>query len=199
MRFWNTGITKNGIKYNISSANTRFFLQSNGFYQLENKNTKTGQMFVQIMGHIVREVQPKDIKGFLIKFCEDNYLNNEILELVLNTTRLSEATLQGLKQIEIDFTDYEPDAQYLFFRNKVWKVTKDGLIESRPGNIERYVWEEEVIDHNVKKLEPCFRITRNDSAKEFDIEILNTESRLFFLFDQCFPHSLEKGTGRAAG
>ena len=179
MRFWNTGITKNGIKYNISSANTRFFLQSNGFYQLENKNTKTGQMFVQITGHIVREVQPKDIKGFLIQFCENQYLNNEILELVLNTTRLSEATLQGLKQIDIDFTDYEPDAQYLFFRNKVWKVTKEGLTESRPGNIERYVWEEEVINHNVKKLDPCFKVTRNDSVKEFDIEIFNTESRFF--------------------
>ncbi|HKI90117.1 MAG TPA: hypothetical protein VKA38_13895, partial [Draconibacterium sp.] len=179
MRFWNTGITKNGIKYNISSANTRFFLQSNGFYQLENKNTKTGQMFVHVQGHIVREVQPKDIKGFLIKFCEDQYLNNEILELVLNTTRLSEATLQGLKQIDIDFTDYEPDSQYLFFRNKVWKVTKYELIESHPGNIERYVWEEEVIDHNVKKLDPCFKITRDASAKEFDIEILNHKSKFF--------------------
>ncbi len=100
MRFWVVNVTKNGFKYGLSSANTRFFLQNNGFYQLENKNAKTGQMFVHINGHIVREVQPKDIKGYLIDFCEKQYLNNEVLELVLNTNRLSEATLTGLKQID---------------------------------------------------------------------------------------------------
>jgi hypothetical protein len=140
MRFWRTDLTKNGIKYNISSANTRFFLQSSGFYQIENKNSKTGQMFVKIDGHIVREVQPKDIKGHLINYCENNYLSNDILELVLNTNRLSEATLQGLKQIDIDFTDYEPEAQFLFFENKVWKVTANEIIENRPEKMDRYVW-----------------------------------------------------------
>jgi DNA primase len=179
MQFWRTDITKTGIKYNISSANTRFFLQGNGFYQLENKNVKTGQMFVKIDGHIVSEVQSKDIKGYLIKYCENNYLNNEVLELVLNTNRLSEATLQGLKQIDIDFTDYEPNSQYLFFRNKVWNVTQDQVIESRPGDLNRYVWEEEVIDHNVKKLNDFFKITENKNLETYDIEILNTHSKYF--------------------
>lgn len=178
MRFWRTDITKNGIKHNISSANTRFFLQSNGFYQLENKNSKTGQMFVKIDGHIVREIQPKDIKGFLINYCENNYLNNEILELVLNTNRLSEGTLQGLKQIEVDFTDYSASSQYLFFQNKVWKVTSDDIIESRPESTDRYVWDEEVIPHKVKKLDAPFTI-KKVADEHYDIEINNTNSHYF--------------------
>lgn len=188
MRFWTTSYTKNGLKYGLSSANTRFFLQNNGFYQLENKNAKTGQMFVHIDGHIVREVQPKDIKGYLIDFCEKQYLNNEVLELVLNTNRLSEATLTGLKQIEIDFTDFEADAQYLFFRNKVWKITKDGVHESRPGEVERYMWDEEVIPHNVKKLPGFFNIT-SLPEENFDIEIKSHDSKYFnFLINASRIH-----------
>ena len=188
MRFWMMSFTKSGVKYNLSSANTRFFLQNNGFYQLENKNAKTGQMFVHIDGHIVREVQPKDIKGYLIDFCEKQYLNNEVLELVLNTNRLSESTLTGLRQIDIDFTDFEAESQYLFFRNKVWKVTKDGVYESRPGEIERYMWDEEVIPHNVKKMPEFFKITPGPE-ESYDIKIESHKSNYFnFLINASRIH-----------
>lgn len=189
MRFWKVEYTKNGVSYRMNSANTRFFLQSNGFYQLENKNSKTGQMFVKIDGHIVREIQPKDIKAFLIDYCEKKYLSNEVLELVLNTNRLSEGTLQGLPQIDIDFTDYETEAQYLFFENKVWKVTKDDIVENNLTQThDRHVWEEEVIPHKVKKLDPPFRITRQQNGL-FDIEILNTDSHYFaFLINASRIH-----------
>jgi hypothetical protein len=178
MRFWKVDVTKNGIKYNISSANTRFFLQANGFYQLENKNSKTGQMFVHINGHIVKEIKSKDIKSFLIGYCENNYLDNQILELLLNTNRLSEGTLEGLKQIVIDFTDYEPHAQYLFFENKVWKVTADDVIESRSEGSERYVWSEEVIPHKVKKTDAPFTI-KQIAEEHYDVEVHNTQSKYF--------------------
>ncbi len=178
MRFWKVDVTKNGYKYNLSSANTRFFLQSNGFYQIENKNAKTGQMFVKMDGHIVREVQPKDIKAFLIDYSEKHYLNNDILELVLNTNRLGEATLTGLKQIDIDFTDYSAEEQFLFFKNKVWRVSKEEVFEARAGESERYVWEEEVIPHKVKKQDDFFTI-KELPEEGWDIDILNTQSKYF--------------------
>lgn len=189
MRFWKVEMTKSGWSHKMSTANTRFFLQSNGFYQLENKNSKTGQMFIKIDGHIVREVLPKDIKAFLINYCEKNYLNNDVLELVLNTNRLGEGTLQGLRTIEVDFTDYDQNSQYLFFKNKVWKVTPDGVFESRADQTtDRHVWEEELIPHNVKKLDPFFKTTKKHD-NIYDIEILNNESKFFsFLINSSRLH-----------
>lgn len=188
LRFWTTSTGKSGTKYNLSSTNTRFFLQSNGFFQLENKNSKTGQMFVQLKGNIVKEVQTKDIKAFLISFCEEKYLNLEVLELLLNTNRLGEGTLTGLKQIDIDFTDYDHDAQYLFFQNKTWKVTAGEISESRPGEVDRYVWEDEVIPHNVKKIDDFFKITE-DPAHGYNMEIFNTNSNYFkFLINASRIH-----------
>ncbi len=178
MRFWALSLQKNGWKYNLSSSNTRFFLQANGFYQIENKNSKTGQMFVQVTGNIVREVQPKDIKAFLIRFCEERYLPNDVLELLLNTNRLGEGTLTGLKQISLDFCDYDHDAQYLFFQNKTWKVNANDIIESRPGEFERYVWEDEVIPHNVRKTDEFFKIIPRPES-QYDIEVYNTNSKFF--------------------
>jgi len=178
MRFWALTLQKNGWKYNLSSSNTRFFLQANGFYQIENKNSKTGQMFVQVVGNIVKEVQPKDIKAFLIRFCEERYLPNDVLELLLNTNRLGEGTLTGLKQINLDFCDYDHDAQYLFFHNKTWKVNANEIIESRPGEFERYVWEDEVIPHNVRKTDEFFKIIPRPE-NQYDIEVYNTNSKFF--------------------
>lgn len=188
LRFWSSSIGKGGIKYSLSSTNTRFFLQSNGFYQIENKNSKTGQMFVQVKGNIVKEVQTKDIKAFLISFCEDKYLSNDVLELLLNTNRLGEGTLTGLKQIDIDFCDYDYNAQYLFFANKTWKVTAAEITESRPGEVDRYVWEDEVIPHNVKKIDDFFKITEHP-VHGHDIEIFNTNSKFFsFLINSSRIH-----------
>ena len=197
LRFWTSTYTKGGMKFNLNSANTRFFLQANGFYQIENKNSKTGQMFVQVLGNIVKEVQTKDIKAFLIRFCEDRYLTNEVLELLLNTNRLGEGTLTGLRQIDIDFTDYDHDAQYLFFQNKTWKVTPKEIIESRPGEVERYVWEDEVITHNVRKIDDFFKITEHP-VYGYDIEVYNTNSKfLCYLINSSRIHwrkELEKAT-----
>ncbi len=179
LRFWKVEISKQqGTRYNMVTANTRFFLQSNGFYQIENKNSKTGQMFVHVTGNVVREIQPKDIKAYLIDFCEKQYLNNEVLELVLNTNRLSDATLQGLRQIDIDFSNCDHDSQYLFFKNKIWKITKDEIYEYRPGEVDRFVWTETVVDHNVKKLDDFFKITQ-DKEGNYDIEILKAPSKFF--------------------
>lgn len=188
MRFWTVSIQKSGMRFNLNSANTRFFLQSNGFYQIEDKNSKSGQMFIQVMGNIVREVQPKDIKAFLIRFCEEKYLPNDVLELLLNTNRLGEGTLTGLKQISLDFCDYDSDAQYLFFQNKTWKVTKSDIIESRLGEFDRYVWEDEVIKHDVRKADAFFKITK-DPVYGYDIEVYNTKSKFFgFLINASRIH-----------
>lgn len=196
LRFWTSTVTKGGTKFNLNSANTRFFLQANGFYQIENKNSKTGQMFVQVSGNIVREVQTKDIKAFLINFCENRYLTNEVLELLLNTNRLGEGTLTGLKQINIDFCDYDHDGQYLFFQNKTWKVTAREIIESRPGELERYVWEDEVIPHNVRKTDDFCKITEHPIFG-YDIEVYNINSKFFsYLINSSRIHwrkELEEG------
>lgn len=188
LRFWDEVVTSKGIKYNINLTNTRFFLQSDGFFQLENRNLKTGQMFVKVNDHIVKEVLPKDIKSRLIKYCEGNYFDNKILEMLLTTNRLTDTTLQGLNQIDIDFTDYDANSQFLFFTNKVWKVTKDAVVESRSCEVERYVWEEEVIDHKVKKLDDCFKVSENSNG-DYDIEIFNTNSKYFaFLINASRVH-----------
>ena len=63
LRFWRVDVSKGGYKYNMVTANTRFFLQSNGFYQIENKNEKTGQMFIKIDGNVVPRDQTKGYQG----------------------------------------------------------------------------------------------------------------------------------------
>ena len=74
----------------------------------------------------------------------------------------------------------DKNTQYLFFSNRTWKVTAEGILELKPTEVERRR-EEEVITHKVCRKDPPFRITFNKERNEFDIEVLNQES-LFFRF-----------------
>lgn len=183
MRFWDEEYrdTDAGIKYHFNNEHAYHFLSHNGFYQFENKNVKEGFIFIRIEKNIVFEIRPKHVKAFIRKFMEDRYLLISLRNMIYRTNQLNDASLENLPAIDIDFTDFDKNSQLLFFKNKTWKVTGEKISEFNPGDINKYVWEEELIDHRVKLLDEPFSITYNSETREYDIEIKNNDS-LFFRF-----------------
>ena len=181
MQFWDEKFSKNGIEYVFNNEHTYHFLSSNGFYQVENKNTKEGYELIRINGNIVEPIKPKHAKGFIQKFMQERYMPIPLRNMIYKTNQLNDSSLENLPHREIDFTDYDKTTQYLFFSNKTWEVTAAGIKEYKPGSIKKYVWQEEVIDHKVKCLKPPFKIKYNKDENEYDIEIID-DSSLFIRF-----------------
>jgi hypothetical protein len=172
-RFWEWKQSDKGKRrLELISDYAMHFLRCNGFICLEDKNSNSGKMFVHIQNNIVREVRPKDIRAFFRKFVRDRYLELDIRDLVNNTTRLSEQSLDNLDETSLDFCNYTPTSQFFFFKNAIWEATGEKIIEHK-GKINRYVWQDEVINHEVKRLEPVFTIT--DDPDESDIHNWNIE------------------------
>ena len=117
----------------------------------------------------------------MLEFMEKRYLPIPLRNVVRKPNQLSEATLKGLKKLKLDFTDYDAESQFLFFRNKTIKVTGEEIREFRPGDTSQCVWEEKVIPHNFRLLPEPFRITWNKDNDTYDIEIYNQDS-LFFCY-----------------
>lgn len=180
-QFWETVQGKSGPKLEINSDYVTYFLRLNGFVSMEDKNSKTGRMFVHITGNSVRVVQVKDVRRFLKQFVRDRFMPVNVRNLVNNSTRLGESTLD-LEEVELDFNDFTPSSQLFFFENAIWDVSADGVKEYRPGEIANYVWADEMVSHRVKRLPAAFvaeRVESEDGSGEWDIQVKEHGSNFF--------------------
>ena len=188
-KFWVSYQNKDGRwKHEIDTACLFNFLNLNGFYALHDDNSSVTQ-FIRINGNIVKRTTVKDIKEFVREWVVDRFEERDILNLVLNTPKLTNAALESLKEVSIDFTSYTNRSQLFFFPNKTVEVCKtyeggETLKEYEPGSddLHNYVWEDNVIPHKFKRMPDAFTIKRmqDEHGKQyFDIEINNVYSHFF--------------------
>lgn len=172
----NNYVVKNLRMYN--------FLMKNGFYRLKFQGEKEGYVFIKITNYIVEKLKDNQVKSFINNFLADRAMEEGVRDTFYRSNQLSSLSLSNLNEIEIDFTDYDKTSQYFFFANKQWRVTKNGIDEFKTADITRYVWDDEVIDHNVEKLDEAFtirKITYPDGSESYDIDIHRNDC-LFFRY-----------------
>ena len=187
VKFWETKFTKEGIRNEINTEYVYHFLRLNGFGTMENKNSKTGQMFILNQNNIVKEVKAKHVRGFLRDFLETKYIDIEIRNLVNNTTRLSESSFDNLKDQKVDFSDFDRNRQFFFFLNKTVEITANEIKSYNSKDMDRYVWEDELIKHDFKRTSESFTITHSDG--EYDIVVNHNNSNYFsFLINASRVH-----------
>lgn len=180
MRFWEMSIDDKGRKkYDINTEYVYHFLRCNGFATIEDKNSKTGKMFVRVEKNVVKEVFVKDIRNFLRTFMKDRYMDISLRNMVNNSKRLTDSVLDAIDEINIDFSDFTKDSQLFFFENKTWEVTASGIKELDPNNVKNYVWAEEVIPHRVKRIDSAFEINCDPDSDLYDIQISHKQSNFF--------------------
>lgn len=189
MRFWDESYNDGGVKYFFNNEQAYYFLQGNGFYQFENKNVRDGMMFIHMNNNIIRQVEADDCRKFLQNFIRDRFLPIPLRNTIHRSNQLGESSLRGLDEIKLDFTDYDKHTQYLFFINRTWKVTADAITELKPSDVDKYVWEEEVIPRRVSKKDPPFSMKFDSEENEYAITVHNTDSNFFkFLINSSRIH-----------
>jgi len=181
-----------GQEYYFNNTQAYHFLQINGFFRFENRNEKNGYIFIHFDGNIVDEIDPVKIKGFVNDFLKQRKLPISLRNMVYKTAQLAENSLSNLDRIDIDFTDYDKASQFLFFENKTWCINQKDIKEFKPGQVDKFVWMDEVIPHKVKKLEDFFEVTcteMEDGVREYDIQIKDTSPMFMkFLIQTCRIH-----------
>ena len=139
LRFWMVKIKadKDGKEksrdYCIDTARVFNFLASQGLFRFVDKTStdKIGS-FVRVKDNIVSYISKESIGlealNIMLDFirrspdyCED------LQRAVINSTRISQNTMQNLPVIDLDFNSWGKDFDYLFFKNTAVKVTKDSI------------------------------------------------------------------------
>jgi hypothetical protein len=154
----------NKIEYAINNAQCYEFMYANGFHRVEKKNEKSGFTFVRVEKNIVKEIKPVEIKSFIHEWLKQNGYGAKLRNVFYRTTQLNEASLNGnLDVAEFDFTDHDKHHQMFYFRNETVRVTKTEIESATAGS--SYVWQDEILDHDFKKLEPFFTWHKDENNK----------------------------------
>lgn len=184
-KFWYTQTQeKTGVtKYSMDVSCLYEFLMLNGFYTLKN-NHAAETRFIRIEGNIVKLVTPKDIRAFVHRWTIETAKPRALRSLVLTTPMLSAASLEALTETDPDFTSYTERSQLFYFPSFTVEVTGKDIIrhDNRSNAVESYVWEENVIGHNIKFLPDMFEITHQEGcyeSEDFDISVKRHSSSYF--------------------
>lgn len=162
-------------KFSIDFICLKNFLNLHGFYTLKDK-TKKDTQFIKVTGNIVELVTAKEIRAFVEAWAEEESVDRELRNLIANTQFLNAASLESLRELDPDFTNYTDRAQWFYFPKFALEVTAEGIIKHDAHNdiTGRYVWRQNVIDHEVKVLDDMFTITYPEGhtqSEDFDITI----------------------------
>ncbi len=148
------------------------FLYRNGFARLHAPD-QPETTYIHVSGNIVRRVETKDVRQFIRQFLEGRHLDWDLRTAFARTTDLSDGMMEQLPERQLDFADFCPNSQWMFFQNVVWEIRSGSIVEHKPERAGRYVWEHEVIPHQVKLADPAFSAER--SGENYQLTLHSTE------------------------
>jgi len=175
MRFWDKD-KKTG--YVINNMAFYQFLQANGYWRIEDKNNKFGYAYIKLEGKIVQKINPdgkpnvkNHVKDFVNRYMENNILPIELRNMFAKTRQTDENILSSLKfNDKLDFRTYGKDYQYIFFKDRAWKITSTEVIEMPLGRIDKNVWDTDIktrCGHVRKTKKPLFEISYSEQYIKF--------------------------------
>lgn len=188
MQFWTEWFKAGKVNYNLSNTRLYHFLSKMGFGRYESKNIKEGFLYIKKEGSIVKVLHPYEIENYVHSFLEERQMSPDLRDYIYKSNQLGERSMSKLPKLEIDFNDADKHTQYLFFTKKVWKITATGIVEYKQGEVDKFVWEDKIIDYNVKKEDAHFEI-KTDPDGNLDIEIKKKDNPYFnFLINASRVH-----------
>jgi hypothetical protein len=147
-RFWSKSKDKQGKRsYNFSMENFYFFLKLNGFYKIAKSYVrKADYMYVKLDGKVFRLIAPdkikSEVKEFTKRWIERKKMMNilPLLDKINTSNQITEANMEGLPEIDINFRNATRDTEYLHFANGMsMKITPSEIKMIRHDEVPNYI------------------------------------------------------------
>ena len=128
--------------------------RSFGRYKLVNKK----DIFVNIKNKIVEEVDHTYIRDFVIEFTRDTadkLTRKDRLNMLYRggVQYLGPNNLSHLSYLYPFFEVADKSYQFIYFKERVWKITAHGIEEIGYNGLEHFVWADKVITYSAKQLQ----------------------------------------------
>jgi len=154
------------------------FLLQRGFGRYELKGPGKF-VFIRQDNKIVEEVDSYHIRDFVTEFTEqiaEKAHLDDIMDMFYRGAKmyLGPDSLSNLKYVNPKFETADKNFQILFFKNKYWKITAEGIEEHPLSDLQYSVWKDKINDFDAKLLPDDFIKVKRFEKK--DIETITDET-----------------------
>lgn len=170
------------------------FLQNRGYGRIR---TKAGTFqFAHIDNRVVQNVDQYDIKDYVTWFTKE-LKREDVLNMIYKggPQYLGQEKLSNLEYLNPIIERSTQTTQCLYFKDKIWEISAEGIKELQYSNLKSFVWEDKLISADVSIMDPLVQvhqITEGDLAKlgkeyqnipagEFSIDITKEGRKTDFL------------------
>jgi len=138
------------------------FLMNRGFWRIMLKNNSWE--FIHIEGKIIKKVDSYAIKDYVTNFTEE-IKEIDVLNMIYRggPQYLGPEKLSNLKFQNPTIERATRDTQCLFFKDKIWKISAEGIKEQSYNEFPNYIWENNIIKAKVEAFKPLISVRRMDS------------------------------------
>lgn len=170
LKFWQEKYDKkrNFQGYDINNSQLYAFLQASGFFTIADSSKK--YMYCRIKDNIVELIDPSEIGIRCTEFLQNyivnhpQYYKQSLANAVFRSPQIEERSLRNLKRVEPNFNAFSKDADYFFFRNGIFQVTKDGINKIKPSDCPFMILKSKIIDHDFNIEDSLFDV---DFSEEY--------------------------------
>jgi len=157
--FWSTDMNGEDVKIYFEPEKYINWLSGNGFHRYA--YTPGDYVFIRIDNNKVKQVFVPDIRAFVFTYVSnlparfDLISREQLYKYVFNnnTKFFSDSTLEMLTELPIKFLRDTPEMCYLFFRNCIVRVERDGKAEQLSyGKLDGVIWESQIIDRHYTEI-----------------------------------------------
>lgn len=158
------------VQYKFKYMYCYNFLNRRGFGRY--RQTNNSDAFVYVKDKVVEMVDSYYIRDFVTEFTKEIAEKPDLVDVMDMLYRggkmyLGPDSLSNLSHVSPRFEVADKSFQYLYFTEKVWKVTAAGIEERNYTELEHYVWKDKVINMDTKALKPTFRAELGIQSNDF--------------------------------
>jgi len=132
------------------------FLRENGFGLLR-KSSIMGTVIIQVDGRVVKVVSPAEIRKFCWEYATSKFQFTDPEEerqvknlLFRERSAFSKENMQLLSDVEIDEIEDTKDKSYIFFKNCILIITKDGIEKVPHDQVSGHFFVTDLINFDLK-------------------------------------------------
>lgn len=141
------------------------FLHNRGFGKYIRDSLRT---FVRVENKIVNTVSVDDIRDFLMQFTRA-FLKEDILEMLHRggAQYVGDFHLQQMKYAEVKFKERERDCEYLYWKDKFWKITASEIKEMDYSQLHHFIWGNQKKEYNPPIMPDLWKVQQIVDNDEF--------------------------------
>ncbi|MGD9930173.1 MAG: CHC2 zinc finger domain-containing protein [Mangrovibacterium sp.] len=150
------GNTRKQLTFNY--VNAMVFLQNRGFWRYQMRSG--ARELIRIDGRVISIIDHTEVKDFVKDFCRE-VKRNDVLNMLMRGGPQYLGP-EKLTNLDLNYPTIEratADRQCLFFEDKIWEITADGVKEINYGQFSEYIWTEKIIRHKVSAIPGFLDVT----------------------------------------